>query len=244
LTWWQDFFDADYPGLYAPMLVPERTEVEVAFAVQMLRLKEGSRVLDLCCGNGRHAIALQRRGMQVCGVDYSSPLLKAAQERSERIGAHPRLVRGDARDLPLRGASFDAAICLFNSFGYGGDVEALAMLREARRCAPQLVLEVVHRDEHVRNISPDGTFEWAERDGLRVLVERRIDPIPGIARAIFRIQRDGRPDVIKELRHRLYSATELVGLLRKAGYDRTDCYGDYDRRPFSLDSPLLIVHAR
>jgi SAM-dependent methyltransferase len=244
MSWWREFFDEDYLVLYAPVLDPARTEREVAACVSTLQLKEGARVLDLCCGTGRHAIALQRRGMRVTGVDSSPKLLSKAAERARRIGAAPVWLRGDARELPLKGASFDAAICLFNSIGYGTDEEALAMLTEARRCAPALLLETAHRDEHVRNAGPGGVFEWAEREGVRVLVERWIEAVPGVSRAIFRIQREGRPEVVKDFHHRLYSATELVALLRKAGYQRIECYGDYDRRAFAIDSPLFLAHAR
>lgn len=244
MSWWQTFFDDDYAVLYAPMLAPERTEREVACLAGLLKLGDGARLLDLCCGTGRHSIALRRRGLWICGVDYSPPLLKDARLKSARVEAFPAFVRGDARDLPLRSGSFEAAICLFNSIGYGTDAEALAMLREARRCAPQLILEVAHRDEHVRSSGPGGVFEWAERDGVRVLVERWIEAIPGISCANFRIQREGKPEVVKQLRHRLYSATELLALLRKAGFERFECYGDYDRRAFAIDSPLLLIHAR
>ena len=47
-VWWREFFDEDYPLLYAPVLEPERTEREVAAAASILRLKEGMRLLDLC----------------------------------------------------------------------------------------------------------------------------------------------------------------------------------------------------
>lgn len=244
MDWWRDFFDEEYPVIYAPAIAPEQTEREVAAAASILKLKEGSRVLDLGCGTGRHSIALRRRGMRVTGVDSSARLLRIALDRAERVGAFPSWIRGDARGLPLRAGSFDAAICLFNTIGYGTDAEAVAMLREARRCAPALLLETVHRDEHVRNNRPGGVFEWAERDGVRVLVERWIEALPGISRAIFRIQREGRPDVVRDFRHRLYTATELLAMLRKAGYERIEVYGDYDRRAFAIDSPLFLAHAR
>jgi SAM-dependent methyltransferase len=243
-AWWRDFFDEDYPVLYAAALDPERTEREAAGAAAILSLKDGAPLLDLCCGTGRHAIALQRRGLRVTGVDSSAKLLGMAGEKAARVGAFPRWVLGDARELPLGQGSFEAAICLFNSIGYGSDAEALAMLREARRCAPALLLEAAHRDEHVRNCTPGSVFDWTERPGVRVLVERWIDAVPGLSRAVFRIQRPGRPDVIKEFRHRLYSATELVGMLRKAGYERIECFGDYDRRLFNIDSPVFLAHAR
>jgi SAM-dependent methyltransferase len=244
VSWWEQFFDAEYETLYAHVLDPERTEREVAACVSILGLREGTRVLDLCCGTGRHAIPLQRRGMRVCGVDSSRTLLARAVDKAGRVGAFPAWVLGDARSLPLRDGAFDVAICLFNSVGYGTEAEALAMLREARRCAKALLLETVHRDEHVRNCAPGGVSEWDERDGVRVLVERWIEPVPGVSRAVFRIQREGRPDVVKDFRHRLFSATELVALLRKAGFERVECWGDYQRRPFAIDSPLLLVHAR
>src|SRR5260221_1733715 len=213
MPWWREFFDEEYPVLYAPTLTPERTEREVAAAVAILKIRDGARLLDLCCGTGRHSIALQRRGLRVCGVDSSGPLLRIARERADRVGAYPSWARGDARELPLQSAAFDAVICLFNSIGYGTDAEALAMLREARRCAPALLLETAHRDEHVRTTAPGRTFEWAEREGVRVLAERWIEAVPGVSRAIFRIQRDGKPDVVRDFRHRLYSATELVAML-------------------------------
>jgi ubiquinone/menaquinone biosynthesis C-methylase UbiE len=244
VSWWEQFFDEEYLVLYAPVLQPERSEHEVAMAVSLLRLSEGMRVLDLCCGTGRHAIPLQRRGLLVCGVDSSRALLAQASERAGRVGAHPSWVRGDARELPLKNGIFDAGICLFNSIGYGTDSEALAMLREARRCCRQLLLETVHRDEHVRNAGPGGVYEWAERDGVRILVERWIEAVPGVSRATFRIQREGRADVVRDFRHRLYTATELVAMLRKAGFERIECYGDYDRRAFAIDSPLFLAHAR
>lgn len=244
MTWWREFFDDEYTVLYAPVLDPERTEREVAACASLLRLAEGMRVLDLCCGTGRHAIPLQRRGMRVTGVDSSFRLMRKGVERAERVGAYPRWTLGDARELPFRSASFDAAICLFNSIGYGTDAEALAMLREARRVSKSLLLETAHRDEHVRNTAPGGVFEWAERDGMRVLVERWIEAVPGVSRAQFRIQREGQPDVVRDFRHRLYTATELVAMLRKAGFERVECYGDYDRRAFAIDSPLFLAHAR
>lgn len=244
MSWWEQFFDDDYDTLYAHALDPVRTEREVAAAVSILGLREGMRVLDLCCGTGRHSIPLQRRGMRVCGVDSSAALLRKAADRAGRVGAFPVWVRADAREVPLRSGSFDACICLFNSIGYGTDAEALAMLREARRLSKALLLEMIHRDEHVRNCAPGGVHEWDERPGVRVLVERWIEPLPGWSRALMRLQREGRPDVVKDFRHRLYTATDIVAMLRKAGFEQIQAWGDYERRAFAIDSPLFLALAR
>jgi hypothetical protein len=87
--------------------------------------------------------------------------------------------------------------------------------------------------------------ERTEREvaGAAAILKRGIDAVPGLSRAVFRIQRPDQPDVVKEFRHRLYSATDLAGMLRKAGYERIECFGDYDRRAFAIDSPVFLAHA-
>ncbi len=85
MDWVRDFFDDGYRFLYGDMLSPERTEFEVAGLVQLTGLREGARVLDLCCGDGRHSVPLQRRGHRVTGVDLSRKLLLRAQQRAERV---------------------------------------------------------------------------------------------------------------------------------------------------------------
>ncbi len=239
--WWREFFDDDYLFLYGAALDPERTEQEVAGVAALLRLQAGARLLDLCCGDGRHAVALQRRGFRVTGVDVSRPLLAGARRRAATVGAHPALLQADARRLPFRERCFDATLLLFNSIGYGTDEDSMAMLRSARAAAPQLIIECAHRDEQVRRAAPGVARDWLEIRSVRVLTERWIDPVAGVAHAVFRF---GAPERVKELRHRLYSATEVVSLLHQAGFGRIDCYGGYDRRPFAIDAPLLVAHAR
>ncbi|MFN0028941.1 MAG: class I SAM-dependent methyltransferase [Acidimicrobiales bacterium] len=88
------------------------TEQEVAFLVQVLGLDgaDGSRrVLDVGCGPGRHLRALQQRGLEVVGVDIAAPFVRLAG---------PTAARGDARRLPVRSASVDAAISLCQG-GFG-----------------------------------------------------------------------------------------------------------------------------
>lgn len=83
-----------------------------------LPLRAGDRVLDLGCGEGRHAIAAQAlQGADAVGVDLFLKDLQTARERqTEFASAHPSqglfaLVAGDAMRLPFPDHSFDAVIC-------------------------------------------------------------------------------------------------------------------------------------
>jgi SAM-dependent methyltransferase len=262
VDWWREFFDEEYAFLYSGALTPERTEREVAGAAAILQIVAGQRVLDLCCGDGRHSVALQRRGLRVTGLDASLPLLRRARARAARVMGgesdepdrcaeggedHPRFVAADARALPVKPA-FDAALLLFSSIGYGTDEDTEAMLRAARAAlvaGGQLLLECAHRDLHVARIGPQlAARDWVDLDGVRVCTERRLDPVAGVEHAVFRYQRGTAPEEVRRFRHRLYTPTELLPMLARAGFREARVYGDYDRRAFAPDAPFLVLHAR
>jgi len=68
----------------------------------------GRRLLDLCCGTGRHAARLSERGYRAVGYDQSRAMLRAAARRLAAV------VRGDHRKIALRGP-FDLVTCVGHS---------------------------------------------------------------------------------------------------------------------------------
>ena len=112
---------ADHLGAaYLRYSFTKGTEQEVGFLVDVLGLGPGSRVLDVGCGPGRHALALAARGIEVVGVDVSQRFVDLGAERSEALGLPAEFVRLDARKLPFD-AEFDAAISLCQgAFGLQG----------------------------------------------------------------------------------------------------------------------------
>src|SRR5690606_34464775 len=75
--WWESYFGADYSSLY-PDKDLASGEAEAPRIAAALALAPGARVLDLGCGNGRHVLALARRGFDATGVDFSPTLLQMA----------------------------------------------------------------------------------------------------------------------------------------------------------------------
>jgi demethylmenaquinone methyltransferase/2-methoxy-6-polyprenyl-1,4-benzoquinol methylase len=65
----------------------------------------GDRVLDACCGTGDLAVAAERRGGRVVGLDFSERMLERARRKSGAI----EWVQGDAMALPFGDGVFDAA---------------------------------------------------------------------------------------------------------------------------------------
>ena len=89
-------------------------------------VSQGDEVLDACCGTGDLALAAERAGGRVTGLDFSERML----ERARRKSASVRWVRGDVLALPFEDGSFDAV-----TIGFGiRNVEDLeAGLRELAR---------------------------------------------------------------------------------------------------------------
>ena len=117
MAWYEDFFameDAARIGWYDET---DASRKQVDFIVQAMALHPGARVLDLCCGQGRHLIDLVRRGFDVVGVDYSEYMLDKCREAAAREGIEPQLMRVDMRGIAFN-AEFDAVINVFTSFGY------------------------------------------------------------------------------------------------------------------------------
>ena len=78
-------------------------------------LRAGSKVLDVACGNGNATLAAARSGTHALGIDYVSELLEDGRGRAMAEGLDVEFRLGDAEDLPVPDASFDAVLSVFGA---------------------------------------------------------------------------------------------------------------------------------
>jgi SAM-dependent methyltransferase len=108
---------------------------DVAFLAEWL---PRGRVLDVCCGFGRHKGGLEELGWEVVGV-----------ERDPEVAAAAGALCLDVRELHRVDGTFDAVICMWASFGYFAPAEnrrVLAATIEKIRPGGRLVLELYNRE--------------------------------------------------------------------------------------------------
>ena len=241
--WWRTFFGEDYVLLYGAELSPSRSAMQVECVVRALGLRPGERVLDLCCGFGRHLRWLRERGMRAVGVDASAVQLRLARGPRASPGAL-RLVRGDVRMLPL-GASFDAALCMYTSMGYFSDTDNQRHMREvARVLRPEgrLLIDNQNPAQIVSRLQPDRrTVDAAS--ALTIVEQFEYDPTARRVRSRKEVSTpEGRREYCFALRE--YGVDELAALLGQCGLCVEATFGDYDLRPYTEDAKRLIVRAR
>ncbi|HVL39330.1 MAG TPA: class I SAM-dependent methyltransferase [Fimbriimonadaceae bacterium] len=88
-------------------------------AIERYKRSDGTRLLDVACGTGKHLEHL-RQWFEVEGLDQSEEMVSIASERLPDV----RISRGDMRDFDL-GRQFDVITCLFSAIGYLHTQEAL-----------------------------------------------------------------------------------------------------------------------
>jgi len=228
--------------LYPYMFPADRfaaTPEQVTQMLSLVGITQG-RVLDLCCGPGRHSVELARRGFAVTGVDLTPFLLDRARERAGEAGVAIEWVQEDMRCF-CRSAAFDLACSLFTSWGYFGDEENVQVLRNVRESlAPGgvFVMELLGKErvasvwkESISTDYPDGT----------VLIQR-----PRVRDNWCRIENDW--ILLKDggvrtfhFEHAVYSARELRDRLIGAGFTTVDLYGGLDGSEYALGAPPRLV---
>ena len=133
--WWKGIFNRLYLKTDGDVVDDQQiTRSEIDRIVQILHLQPDEKILDLCCGQGRHTLELVRRGYNAEGLDRSHYLIQRARSAAKKEGGQVRFREGDARRLPYRADTYDVVLVLGNSFGYFDSVEEdLRILMELRR---------------------------------------------------------------------------------------------------------------
>lgn len=237
--WWRVFFDDWYLDNWVGAAASAQVTAEqVDFIVQTLKLAPGARVLDACCGEGRHCRELARRGFDVVGVDQSAESLDRGRAQEPVVD----YVHQDIREMRFD-AEFDAAINMFTAFGYMDDAGNEQFLRAiARALAPggALLLDTMSPFWLARNYRPR---DWREVPCGLLFEERRYDLAAGrIDSHVTCLTAEGR--IERDTSIRAYTPAELGALLRRVGLEAGSWYGGFDASPLTLDSTRLIVVAR
>jgi len=222
----------------------EKAWYEALFLERELALGPGARVLDLCCGQGRHAVELARRGARVVGQDLSEGLLERARAAAREAGVEVELVRRDMREIPWE-AEFDAAINLFTAFGYFEDdrenFKVLEGVARALRPGGRFCLDLISYPWLMRNWQPRGWIRG--KDGLLVIEERSMDWLHGLQTIEHTLlETDGSRKCIR-LRLRLFAPHEIVEWLRRADLETRSLFGDWTGDPVTPERQRMIFVA-
>lgn len=125
--WFKEWFDTKYYHI----LYQDRNDGEAQLFMRnllsYLQLKKNSKILDLPCGKGRHAVYLNSLGFDVIGADLSENSIKYASQFTNKT------LHFEVHDMrkPFK-TKFDAIFNLFTSFGYFEEETNIKVLKNLK----------------------------------------------------------------------------------------------------------------
>jgi SAM-dependent methyltransferase len=244
--WYNDdrFWNAIAPFLFTDERRGAAAD-EVEAIVKLLEITPGFRVLDLCCGVGRHSLELVRRGFSVTAVDRTAAYLERARTEANAQRLPIEFVRAGMEEFRRPGA-FDAAINLFTSFGFfesdAGELAVLGNVFESLKPGGRFVIDVMGKEVLCPRFHPR-TWQAAPAGTAFLLEERKVRS--GWAYLENRwivFDDDGRHEFHFSIR--VYSGRELEALLRQAGFGEVVLYGNLNGNPYDHEAERLVAVAR
>lgn len=216
MTHWTDDFFTGYWSVMqkaAPMSGVAAEEARVLRKI--LRLRKGSKVADVPCGDGRISLELARAGCRVVGVDACEPSIRRARRQFRRAGLQGALHLGDMRDLQLP-REFNAVINWWGSFGYfDEDTNRRVLKGFADILLPggRVLVDQVNRERIRRQFRGKGVFDYG---GVKVTTRNRWDPARQRINGSWLFERGGKR-ARRRSSIRLYTPSQMEALMESAG---------------------------
>ncbi len=214
-------YTARWFELFLRPIRPEQSARETAFLRRQLPRDRFARVVDVCCGPGRHAHLLAEAGYAVTGIDRDGAAIAEARSRAHPAEAYREC---DMRELPSLGLQADAVLCLWQSFGFFDATANRAVLASFAGMLPaggRCILDLYHRDFFEMN---QGT-RISELGGHHITETKRVtDGRLHVSLA----ESDGTP--IDAFEWQLYSPQECITLAEAAGLSCVLACTNYDEQ--------------
>jgi len=242
--WWNHLFNSYYLKTDGDVINDENiTSTEIDLFSKILNLQNNQKILDLCCGHGRHSLELAKRGFnRVEGLDRSRFLIQEAKKTASKRNLSTKFREGDARRLPYPADSFDVVMILGNSFGYFDSIQDdLKVIKEVFRVLKPWghILIDLSDGEYLKKKFQPRSWEWLDKDHY-VCRERSLslDKQRLISREVISHVNEG-VLVDQFYAERLYSEKKINELLVSAGFSDIAFHGNFT--PMSV--PLLVFQA-
>jgi SAM-dependent methyltransferase len=238
----ESFWSEMYPYLFPE----ERFQLAEEQIEKVLALVDyqGGDVLDLCCGPGRHSLALVKRGIRVTAVDRSEFLLSKAKAEAARLNLELDFVLNDMRQF-VRSDSYSLILNMFTSFGYfdnrDDDLTVLRNAYQSLKPGGAMLIDILGKELLARKYQPTSSAQGA--DGTLLIERHEIFEdwtrcrnewilVKGTTAKSFHFQT------------RLYSGQELKDIMAQAGFEQVTVFGDLEGNEYGIDASRLISIGR
>ncbi len=219
-----------YAQLYDIFYEDKQYDLESAFIHECLS-KFGTSppktILELACGTGGHAMALEKHGYQIDATDISSDMLDLAIAKVGGSKSSIEFRLQDMRHLSRPIKSYDGVICLFDSIGYVQSNEAVLQVLEGVNCqlaeGGLFIFDFWHAAAMLTLYDPVRIRRWRvdDMDVIRIS-ETKLDiqnQIGEVKYTIYELHSDGTFQEYCEVhKNRFFLEQEMATLLSRSNF--------------------------
>jgi SAM-dependent methyltransferase len=239
------FFEGSYKDVWRGLIPQGLSEAEVDFIEDACDLQDGSRVLDIMCGYGRHALELGRRGYAVTAVDNLEAYVHEINTKAGEAGLVVQGVVADVSTLYLEG-NYDAIICMGNSFSFFREEEAITLLQKLasrlRQGGRLIINSWMIGEIAIRHFKEK---DWYPVGPYKCIIDNRYRFNPSrVESEQHIIHPDGTIEVTHGVDY-IFTLAELDALFTKTSFAMQEVFSTPRKKPFQLgDSRAYIVAER
>ncbi len=207
----------------------------------LLSLAPQSRILDVACGIGRHALECAQKGFFVTAYDINSSLIDENQRKSRDRNLDIEWLQANMTEF-CRPESYDAIINLFFSFGYSEhpetDQQVLKKCYQSLRPGGKLVMQLMGRELIEKWFQPK---YWSlEQDGAFVLVEKQLNYEKALLHETVYVLKDN--DKKKyQMTTRIHYASQISELLQNTGFKQLQIFGGLSGTSYNENASSLVI---
>jgi SAM-dependent methyltransferase len=221
---------------------PAETKKEIEQIISLTGIRPNSKLLDLCCGQGRHSLEFARRGYKVTGVDRTEKYLEYAKRESSGENLSAKFIKDDMRNF-RKDNYYNLIIIMYTSFGYfEGREENLQVLKNCNKSLTKngkLLIDLVGKEILKKKFKEHESFMI---NGINYIEERKIiGNWEMIENKWIMIKKNRRKEF--SLSHWLYSAEEMKDMLCETGFHSAKIFGDLSGSKYDENAQRLIAIA-
>ena len=149
---------------FMPEISSDRTLNEIDFLVRHLPLPAFSKILDVCCGIGRHSLNLALKGYEVTGIDINRKALAKAKANIKSKDMKINFLHHDMRELSSLEEQYNSILNLWQSFGFFSKETNEDIIRQIYNLLAfkgRFIIDIFNYDFFVKH---QGKYEFKRKD--------------------------------------------------------------------------------
>ena len=206
-------------------------------------LRKKGITLDLCCGTGTLCQMMSEKGYDMIGADISADMLSQAMRKRSESEANIVYICQAAEKLDLFG-TVQNTICSLDSLNHLPDetafftaVERVGLFTEQNG---MFVFDLNTEYKH-RMILGNNRFTY-ETEAVRLEWQNALQPDGSVAMTLEFFE-DGVFIAAEQFTERLFSETQVVEALSRAGFDLAETFDGFTKNPPHTESQRITYAA-